>query len=201
MIKKFRRHIRSFQPKNTLIQIPAITNICICTKNERKSSMILSISNHEELMAVTAEPILITGRSDWQIKELDENTRELGICKHFMKQLTPEYLCYFVQELLQKKQTYLNEQSINGPVTLYMWFYYCPLDMGGRPFLCYDFISGYNPKLPFGGKYSEDLHVHTFMRKFLALKTKTTDSKKLYVFSTTLNKAAALGKDIEIRIK
>lgn len=130
------------------------------------------ITNHEDLMALVDEPLFLTGKASWQEKELKANTRELEMCNHFKKKLSPEYLCYFVQELIAKKEQYIKE-NYQMPVTFYMWYSLYGNRDSGSLYLCYDFLSGKIEKLPFGEKgiiLKKQPSIDTFMRKYFKLK-------------------------------
>jgi hypothetical protein len=152
------------------------------------------ITSYQELMTAVPESIFIADRQEqkWKQKEIFANRRELRLCDHFMKSLTAEALCFFVQELIRKKQEYLDRANITCPVTCYLWTYYGP-DMGGRAFLCYEFVSGQPSKERDPGVIVREagLYCHAFFRKFLLFKTKKYNQKITHILAYTLNEAKA----------
>lgn len=160
------------------------------------------VTNEQELQAIASEPIFITGNSNWQDQEIKANTREIGICKHLMKRITRPYLYQFFQTLIQAKKRFLEENHILYPVTLYAWFKY-DYDVGGRPYLNFDFVSGdltgKEFKLPFGSSRKKN-SLNALIKKFIKYKKITKGHPEKHVFELCIepNGAQPINSNIKL---
>lgn len=212
MIKKFKIKPMPFSKKKRPIQIPITPRPCDCSGEpddtiESNDEYVAinniwtperDITSHDQLMALTDEPLFLTGNPKWQEKELRANTRELELCSHFKKKITPEYLSFFVKELLAKKEQHI-KATHQMPVTFYMWYSVFGHRFYGHSYLCYNFLSGDVKKLPFGDGLilKNQPHVDTFMRKFLTLRRDWNPYKisRVINLDMTKHKSVALSDD------